>query len=71
MDRFPTADEIVQLPCLPLTLALPPLMVAGQAAAASVAEAVPAAEAAHLPAMQEQQQKLQQPILAGGTPVNS
>ena len=34
MDRFPTADEIVQLPCLPLTLApLPPALTAAAAAA--------------------------------------
>lgn len=46
MDRFPTADEIVQLPCLPLTPApLPPGLAAATAAAAGAAGAA-AGEAA-------------------------
>lgn len=47
MDRFPTADEIVQLPCLPLTPApLPPGLAAAAAAAAGTDAAGSAAEAA-------------------------
>ena len=47
MDRFPTADEIVQLPCLPLTPApLPPGLAAAAAAAAGTDAAGSAAAAA-------------------------
>lgn len=47
MDRFPTADEIVQLPCLPLMPApLPPGLAAAAAADAGADAAGSAAEAA-------------------------
>lgn len=54
MDRFPTTDEILQLPCLPLTLTAPPppTPAVGEAAeagppAAPAAAATVAAAAGH------------------------
>lgn len=47
MDRFPTADEILQLPCLPLSLATPAQQ-AGAAAAGNDATTAAAAAAGQL-----------------------